>query len=94
MLGAYNEQTVGTRASTETGRDDASYKVATEDFDELVKSGQTMKVSLTPSRLKNFEVCRLAFTDLLGLVWRLSMTILSWAGIRVRSKRQDGGEYC
>jgi hypothetical protein len=27
-----------------------------DEFDALVRSGETMKVSLTPSRLKNFEV--------------------------------------
>ena len=28
----------------------------TQDFDDLMKSGTTMKVSLTPDRLKTFEV--------------------------------------
>jgi len=27
-----------------------------QDFDDLMKSGTTMKVSLTPDRLKTFEV--------------------------------------
>jgi hypothetical protein len=46
MLGAYDEA---------YGSDSARAEKETE-FDALVKSGETMKVSLTPSRLKNFEV--------------------------------------
>jgi hypothetical protein len=28
-----------------------------DEFDELMRSGATMKVSLTPDRLKSMEVC-------------------------------------
>lgn len=31
-------------------------KEAQDDFDKLVRSGETLKVSLTPGRLKSFEV--------------------------------------
>jgi len=31
-----------------------------EEFDALVRSGETMKVSLTPSRLKTFDVSKRA----------------------------------
>lgn len=50
MIGAYNDQ------SEFGGR---SRRDEEDDFDALVASGETMKVSLTPSRLKNFDVsCR------------------------------------
>jgi len=51
MLGAYND-----------GMDDEEVMRARspqdeeDEFDALVRSGETMKVSLTPSRLKNFDV--------------------------------------
>lgn len=31
-----------------------------DEFDELMRSGTTMKVSLTPDRLKSMEVCVLS----------------------------------
>jgi hypothetical protein len=31
-----------------------------DEFDELMRSGATMKVSLTPDRLKSMEVCYIA----------------------------------
>jgi hypothetical protein len=47
MLGAYNEQ---------VEEEVPSPKEQEEEFDALLRSSQTMKVSLTPSRLKTFEV--------------------------------------
>jgi hypothetical protein len=47
MIGAYND------SSDSGGR---SRRDEEDDFDALVASGETMKVSLTPSRLKNFDV--------------------------------------
>ncbi|WVQ78066.1 hypothetical protein IAT38_000147 [Cryptococcus sp. DSM 104549] len=51
MLGAFD-------ASHEEEEEDdgQSPQEAQDEFDALVRSGQTMKVSLTPSRLKNFEL--------------------------------------
>jgi len=51
MLGAYNEN-----KDDEEGSRARSPQDEEDDFDALVRSGETMKVSLTPSRLKNFEV--------------------------------------
>jgi hypothetical protein len=48
VIGAYNDMDAGERSRTP--------QEEVDDFDELVRSGQTMKVSLTPSRLKTFEV--------------------------------------
>lgn len=47
MLGAYDDA---------YGNDTRSELANEADFDALVRSGETLKVSLTPSRLKNFEV--------------------------------------
>ena len=51
MLGAYNESFAGSNEDVKRVRQDEE-----DEFDALVKSGETMKVSLTPSRLKTFEV--------------------------------------
>lgn len=37
-------------------QDEADEKEAQDEFDKLVRSGETLKVSLTPGRLKSFEV--------------------------------------
>jgi hypothetical protein len=50
MIGAYNDQS---DAGSQMGR---SKRDEEDDFDALMASGETMKVSLTPSRLKNFDV--------------------------------------
>lgn len=50
MIGAYNDQLDGDGARSRSKREEE------DDFDALVASGETMKVSLTPSRLKTFEV--------------------------------------
>lgn len=47
MIGAYNDQLDG---SVRSKRDEQ------DEFDALMASGETMKVSLTPSRLKTFDV--------------------------------------
>ncbi|WVQ98691.1 hypothetical protein IAU59_005822 [Kwoniella sp. CBS 9459] len=48
MLGAFND-----KVQYEDG--EQSPQDAQDEFDALVRSGETMKVSLTPSRLKNFD---------------------------------------
>ncbi|WWC90074.1 uncharacterized protein L201_005007 [Kwoniella dendrophila CBS 6074] len=50
MLGAYNDN-----YAEEDLEDEQSVQEAQDEFDALVRSGETMKVSLTPSRLKNFD---------------------------------------
>lgn len=50
MIGAYNDQSDTGMTASRSKRDEE------DDFDALVASGETMKVSLTPSRLKNFDV--------------------------------------
>jgi hypothetical protein len=49
MLGAFGD-------SVEAGPSSRSPQDEEDEFDALVRSGETMKVSLTPSRLKTFEV--------------------------------------
>ncbi|RSH91296.1 hypothetical protein EHS25_009595 [Saitozyma podzolica] len=49
MLGAYNEQV------DDESRPARSSREQEDDFDALLRSSETMKVSLTPSRLKTFE---------------------------------------
>jgi hypothetical protein len=49
MIGAYHDQ-------AESGNVGRSKRDEEEDFDALLAGGETMKVSLTPSRLKNFDV--------------------------------------
>jgi hypothetical protein len=56
MLGAYNEQVDDESKPAKSSREQE------DDFDALLRSSETMKVSLTPSRLKTFEVSRV-------LVW-------------------------
>ncbi|WWC61148.1 uncharacterized protein I303_103727 [Kwoniella dejecticola CBS 10117] len=51
MLGAFHD----THGSEATEEDEQSIQEAQDEFDALVRSGETMKVSLTPSRLKNFD---------------------------------------
>ncbi|WWC69484.1 uncharacterized protein I206_103425 [Kwoniella pini CBS 10737] len=51
MLGAFHDR----HESDATEEDEQSIQEAQDEFDALVRSGETMKVSLTPSRLKNFE---------------------------------------
>jgi hypothetical protein len=51
MLGAYNENTNEDEVARARSPQDEE-----DDFDALMRSGETMKVSLTPSRLKNFDV--------------------------------------
>lgn len=51
------------------------------EFDELMRSGTTMKVSLTPDRLKSFEVCGV----LLVMVWNVHSQLLP----RSTTKRKD-----
>ena len=52
ILGAFNESFESTEHSPQQDQDE---------FDALVRSGETMKVSLTPSRLKTFEVGHTSF---------------------------------
>ena len=54
MIGAFNES-FDSDDSREKSQDQ-------DDFDALVRSGETMKVSLTPSRLKTFEVGQCSYT--------------------------------
>ncbi|WVW83132.1 hypothetical protein I302_105150 [Kwoniella bestiolae CBS 10118] len=51
MLGAFHDS----YHESLNGDDEQSIQEAQEEFDALVRSGETMKVSLTPSRLKNFD---------------------------------------
>ncbi|WWD01439.1 hypothetical protein V866_008383 [Kwoniella sp. B9012] len=51
MLGAFHDS----YHEGLNGDDEQSIQEAQEEFDALVRSGETMKVSLTPSRLKNFD---------------------------------------
>nr|ODN99640.1 hypothetical protein L204_02073 [Cryptococcus depauperatus CBS 7855] len=51
ILGAFNDSVHDIQQNSE----EVEEKEAQEEFDKLVKSGETLKVSLTPSRLKNFE---------------------------------------
>lgn len=47
MLGAFNQQAEDSHPSQQE---------ELQDFDELMRSGETMKVSLTPNRLKAYDV--------------------------------------
>jgi hypothetical protein len=52
-----NTKTLVTAFQDQYDSDNQRRPSADEDeFDALVRSGETMKVSLTPSRLKNFDV--------------------------------------
>ncbi|OCF71904.1 hypothetical protein I204_07167 [Kwoniella mangroviensis CBS 8886] len=53
MLGAFHDSYHDHEGLN--GDDEQSIQEAQEEFDALVRSGETMKVSLTPSRLKNFD---------------------------------------
>ncbi|WRT67101.1 uncharacterized protein IL334_004067 [Kwoniella shivajii] len=54
MLGAHNDSYDGAEEEDER-QSEQSIQDAQDEFDALVRSGETMKVSLTPSRLKNFD---------------------------------------
>ncbi len=61
MLGAYDDSRIsfsggGGGAARRSVDTQGERTVPTDEFDQLVKSGQTVRVSLTPSRLKTFDV--------------------------------------
>jgi hypothetical protein len=55
MLGSLDDGASNVRRSHDTGREESN-TLPTDKFDQLVQSAETMKVSLTPSRLKTFDV--------------------------------------
>ncbi|KIR53185.1 hypothetical protein I315_04222 [Cryptococcus gattii Ru294] len=53
ILGAFHDSFEQEEGQSQ---DEVDEKEAQDDFDKLVRSGETLKVSLTPGRLKSFEV--------------------------------------
>lgn len=64
MIGAWNDtqdadrQTLGSSGSIRSKREQL------DEFDALMKNGETMKVSLTPNRLKTFDVSRPVYCEI------------------------------
>lgn len=57
MIGAWNDQTQDAdRQTLGSSGSMRSRKEQLDEFDALMRSGETMKVSLTPNRLKTFDV--------------------------------------
>ncbi|WVR05265.1 hypothetical protein IAU60_002277 [Kwoniella sp. DSM 27419] len=54
-LSDHARSTIGGYDQSDREGDDQSPQDAQDEFDALVRSGETMKVSLTPSRLRNFD---------------------------------------